>query len=89
MLLVLGAVAFTAQTLVGLAIGLNGLTLTAGRHYPRWVGVPVIITGAAWMIGGLVVDIEHVVVPATLLTWIWTIVMAVVAWRGHSSRWPG
>ncbi|MBB4931678.1 hypothetical protein F4561_002498 [Lipingzhangella halophila] len=80
-LLVLGAVAFTAQALLGLAILLNGLTLATGGQYPRWLGGTAVVAGAGWMIGALLVDIDRIVVPFTALTWIWTFVMAIAVWR--------
>lgn len=78
-MVVLGAVAFTAQALLGAAIALHGLTLALDRRVPRWLGPVGVVAGLGWATGALVVDFA-IIVPFTAVAWLWTLVLAGVCW---------
>jgi hypothetical protein len=79
-LLVLGAIAFTAQAMIGLSLALYGLTVAVSREFPAWVGWLGALGGAGWLAGALLVDVA-VIVPSTVVCWVWTLALAVVLVR--------
>ncbi|WP_433575439.1 DUF4386 family protein [Nocardia brasiliensis] len=79
-LIVLGSIAFTAQALLGAAVLLAGYAVTRSVRMPRWLGWVGVIAGLGWLVGALLVEFA-VVVPFTILTWLWTVAVAIVAWR--------
>jgi hypothetical protein len=78
-LTVLGSVAFTAQALLGLSILLYGLTVALGAGLPRWLGGVGAVAGAGWMIGAALGSFE-IIVPFTVLSWLWMIALGVLMW---------
>ena len=87
-LLVLGATAFTAQAALGLSMLLYGLAIAVSREHPAWVGWIGVIGGAGWLLGALVIDFA-VIVPFTVVCWIWTLVLAVALLRCGRDGVPG
>ncbi len=71
----LGAVAFVGQGLLGAAIAMLGLFLlraTGANRYFAWAGV---VIGAGWAIGALALEFG-IIVPCTVLAWVWIAVLA-------------
>ncbi|MEJ2889076.1 hypothetical protein [Actinomycetospora aeridis] len=83
-MIVLGAVAFTAQALLGAAIALHGLTLALDRRFPRWLGPVGLAAGLGWLTGAVIVDFA-VIVPFTAAAWLWSLVLAGVCWSRRRS----
>ncbi|KIA60466.1 DUF4386 family protein [Nocardia vulneris] len=79
-LIVLGSIAFTAQALLGAAVLLAGYVLTRSVRLSGWLGWVGVVAGLGWLVGALLVEFA-VVVPFTILTWVWTVVVAIGAWR--------
>ncbi len=79
-LTLLGSAAFTAQALLGLSILLYGLTVAFSSGMSRWLGLFGVVAGAGWTIGALIVSFE-VIVPFTVLAWIWMIALGVLMWQ--------
>jgi hypothetical protein len=76
--------------LAGLTLFLFGLAIALGRVYPRWVGLMAAVSGALFMVNGVVVAYEGfgpsiIRLVAILLLAVWTFIMAVVMWR-YGSR---
>ena len=78
-LTLLGTTAFTAQALLGLSILLYGLTVALSKGFPAWLGWIGAIAGTGWAIGALIISFE-VIVPFTVLSWIWMIALGVTMW---------
>lgn len=74
-LLVLGATAFTGQALLGTAVLVTGGWTVVASAVPRWIGWLGVVAGAGWLVGALVVDFA-VIVPSTVLAWVWTLALA-------------
>jgi hypothetical protein len=78
--------------LAGLTLFLYGLAIALGRVYPRWVGLMVVLSGAAFMYDGAVVVAYEGFVPSIvklvglLLLAVWAFVMAAFMWRNGSRR---
>jgi hypothetical protein len=83
-MLVLGAVAFTAQALLGAAIALHGLTLALDRRFPRWLGLAGLASGLGWLTGALIVDFA-IIVPFTASSWLWALTLAGTCWSRNGS----
>ncbi|WP_338762839.1 DUF4386 family protein [Nocardia vulneris] len=79
-LIVLGSIAFTAQALLGAAVLLAGYVLTRSVRLPGRLGWVGVVAGLGWLVGALLVEFA-VVVPFTILTWVWTVAVAIGAWR--------
>jgi hypothetical protein len=79
-LLVLGATAFTAQAALGLSMLVYGLAIAVSREFPRSVGWLGVLGGAGWLTGAVLVDFA-VIVPFTVVCWVWTLVLAAVLLR--------
>lgn len=75
-MLVLGAIAFTAQAALGLSILLYGLAVAVSRELPAGVGWLGMLGGAGWLTGAVLIDFA-VIVPFTVISWAWTLVLAV------------
>jgi hypothetical protein len=84
-LLVLGATAFAAQALLGLSVLLHGLTVVTADRFPAWVGWLGVLAGAGWLVGALLVDFA-VIVPFTVLAWVWMLVLAGTVLRAAAGR---
>ncbi|WP_019854473.1 hypothetical protein [Actinopolyspora mortivallis] len=78
-LILLGSIAFTAQAMLGISIALAGLTL-ARTMTPRWLGWSAVVAGTGWLTGALLMNFA-VIVPFTVLVWLWTALLAVRMWR--------
>ena len=76
----------------GLTLLLAGLAVALGSSYPRWLGVPAVVAGAAFMYDGARVVAFEGFVPSSaktaglLLLAIWAFVMAVAMWRRSGRR---
>ncbi|MGH3585239.1 MAG: hypothetical protein ACRDQ0_02855 [Pseudonocardia sp.] len=79
-LFVLGATAFTAQGMLGLSMLLYGVAVAVSDRLPTALGWLGVLGGAGWLTGALLVDFA-VIVPSTVVCWIWTLVLAVVVAR--------
>jgi phosphoglycerol transferase MdoB-like AlkP superfamily enzyme len=79
-MLVLGAIAFTAQAALGLSMLLYGLAIAVSRELPAAVGWLGVFGGAGWLTGAVLIDFA-VIVPFTVICWVWTLVLAVVLLR--------
>jgi hypothetical protein len=86
-LLVLGAIAFTAQAALGLSMLLYGLSIAVSRDLPRGVGWLGVLGGAGWLTGAVMIDFA-VIVPFTVVCWVWTLVLAGVLLRGGREGAP-
>jgi hypothetical protein len=84
-LTLLGSVAFTAQALLGLSILLYGLTVTLAAGLPKWLGGVGVVAGAGWMIGAVLVSFE-IIVPFTVLSWLWMIALGVLLWAPGATQ---
>lgn len=77
--------------LLGLSLLLYGLALALGSVYPRWVGWMAAISGAAFMIHGVMVSYRGFfpsmpgMVGMVLLA-LWAVIMAVLMWRNSSRQ---
>jgi hypothetical protein len=80
LLIVLGSTAFTAQAMLGGSVALAGVVLARATGLPRWIGGGGIVAGTGWLAGALLVNFA-VIVPFTVLAWVWTVVLAVALWR--------
>jgi len=72
--------------LAGLTLFLYGVAITLGTVYPRWVGLLAAVSGALFMVNGVVVAYEGfgpsiVRLGAILLLAVWTFIMARLMWR--------
>jgi hypothetical protein len=71
---------------------LFGLAIALGRVYPRWVGLMVALSGAAFVYDGVVVVAYEGFVPSIikvvglLLLAVWAFVMAAFMWRNSNRR---
>jgi hypothetical protein len=77
--------------LAGLAIFFFGLAIAISTVYPRWVGLLAAISGALFMVNGVVVAYEGfgpsiTRLVAVFLLAVWTFIMAVLMWRKSSRR---
>ncbi|WP_240772154.1 DUF4386 family protein [Nocardia sp. CS682] len=86
-LIALGSIAFTAQALLGAAVAFAGYLFARSPMLPTWLGGVGIIAGLGWLTGALLVDFA-VIVAFTILTWLWTLVVAGVALRGSFAVRP-
>jgi hypothetical protein len=84
-MLVLGAIAFTAQAALGLSMLVYGLAIAVSRELPSGVGWLGVLGGAGWLTGAVLIDFA-VIVPFTVVCWVWTLVLAGVLLR---ARWEG
>src|SRR5215203_3719173 len=77
--------------LAGLTLFLYGVAIALGTVYPRWVGLLAGVSGALFMVNGVVVAYEGfgpsiIRLVAILLLAVWTFVMAFGMWRYGSRR---
>lgn len=79
-LILLGSIAFTAQAMLGLGVLLYGVTVARTRGLPSWLGWVGAVAGAGWLVGAVAVEFA-VIVPFTVVTWVWTIVLGVALFR--------
>ena len=81
-LVLLGSTAFTAQAMLGLSIALCAALLVRARPsvLPAWLGWVGVAAGAGWLVGALLVKFS-VIVPFTVVAWVWWTVLAVLLLR--------
>ncbi|WP_317493344.1 DUF4386 family protein [Haloechinothrix sp. LS1_15] len=79
-LAVLGSTAFVAQGLLGSSVLVYGAVLAYSRALPRWLGTFGMVTGAGWLTGAVALSFA-VIVPFTVLGWLWMIAIGIVLWR--------
>jgi hypothetical protein len=77
--------------LAGLTLLLFGLAIALGRGYPRWAGWMAAVSGALFMVNGVLVAYEGlgpsiIRLVAILLLAVWTFIMAVLMWRYGGRR---
>jgi hypothetical protein len=77
--------------LAGLTLFLYGVAIALGTVYPRWVGLLAGVSGALFMVNGVVVAYEGfgpsiIRLVAILLLAVWTFVMAFGMWRYGGRR---
>lgn len=87
-LLILGSTAFTAQGLIGASIALYGAVVIVDDRFPRWLGAVGVVAGLGWLAGALAIDFA-VIVPFTVLTWVWMVALGVVLWRAPEVAFTG
>lgn len=74
MLLVLGSAAFVAQALIGVSLAVLAFALrtpTPFLRVIRWAGVAI---GLGWMLGAVLLNFA-IIVPCTVLAWVWCVVL--------------
>ena len=79
--------------LAGLTLFLYGVAIALGTVYPRWVGLLAAVSGALFMVNGVVVAYEGfgpsiIRLVAIPLLAVWTFIMAMLMWRYGGRRRP-
>ncbi|MFC7404951.1 hypothetical protein [Georgenia alba] len=77
---VLGSAAFVSQALVGVSVALLGVALMRRTRSSLVLGGVGILAGAGWATGAVMINFA-IIVPFTLLTWAWVVVVAIVVLR--------
>jgi hypothetical protein len=84
-LLVLGATAFIAQAMLGLAVLLYGLAVATSDRLPTWLGWLGALGGGGWLAGAVLIDFA-VIVPFTVVSWAWMLVLAMALLRATGTK---
>lgn len=85
LLLTLGSAAFVSQALLGAAIAVLGLAMLRAQPYLKILGSIGMVTGTGWLVGALMLNFA-VIVPFTVLAWLWITILALTLLPKTSKR---